>query len=630
MIIFTLNLTSLGMSRSAGKIRFPAPFPTLFSILFSLLLSACASSTLSDGPSTGHLQAKDIAAAPQGTIPAPVQQTITLPRPKPTEKTETYSVVVNNVPVHDLLFALARDAKLNVDIHSGIEGTVTLNAIDQTLPQLLSRISKQVDMRFELDGPNLSVMPDTPYLKNYKIDYVNISRDVTGTVSTNTQISTSALSTSGGGGASGGNTSRIQIENKSQNRFWESLEKNLKDLLFETDKIFPEGSTETTMEQNNLQSTTGTGVVPATSTTAKNSQNAQSLSNSPNPAALQNNGAAVVRRMTFREAASVISNPESGVISVRATARQHEKVQEFIDRVMNNAKRQVLIEATIVEVQLSDGYQQGIEWSRVRSDNSGFSIKKPTLGTNVTNAVTPFVFSYVDKSNPLNLGATVNLLQSFGTLKVLSSPKLTVLNNQTATLKVSEDYVYFNVKADIAAGNATTDATKAITTTPQSVSIGFFMSLTAQISDNDMVTLNVRPSISSIADLKQDPNPEIPSNIPNYVPQIKTREIESMMRVNSGDIAVLGGLMEDTIDNKNGRTPLLGSIPFFGEILNNRSNSTKKTELVIFIRPTIIRDASIAGDFIDLSTALPNRDFFKTDKVYRPFELPDQRQEPLQ
>jgi hypothetical protein len=124
---------------------------------------------------------------------------------------------------------------------------------------LLSRIAKQVDMRFELDGPNLAVMPDAPYLKNYKVDYVNIARDVTATVSTNTQISTSSLATGSGGVAGSGNTSRIQIENKSRNRFWESLEKNLKDLLHETDKVFPEGSTETVTEQTASQSTTGTG-----------------------------------------------------------------------------------------------------------------------------------------------------------------------------------------------------------------------------------------------------------------------------------------------------------------------------------------------------------------------------------
>ena len=161
--------------------------------LIALLLTACATSTLNGGPSSGHLRAED-ATKPQGTIPQPVQQTISLPRPRSVGKTETYSVVVNNVKVQDLLFALARDAKLNVDIHPGITGMVSMNAIDQTLPQLLSRISKQVDMRFELDGPNLAVMPDSPYLKNYKIDYVNLARDVSGTVSTNTQISTSALS----------------------------------------------------------------------------------------------------------------------------------------------------------------------------------------------------------------------------------------------------------------------------------------------------------------------------------------------------------------------------------------------------------------------------------------------------
>lgn len=225
---------------------------TLDSILLVLLLAGCTPTTLSTGPSAGHLQA-DSVARPQGAIPQPVQQSVSLPRPRTAARTETYSVVVNNVEVHNLLFALARDAKLNVDIHPGITGLVTLNAIDQTLPQLLTRIAKQVDMRFEMDGPNLVVMPDSPYLKNYKVDYVNIAREVTGTVSTNTQISTSSLGTSGAGGSGSANTSRLQIENKSNNRFWGSLEKNLKDLLHETDKVFPEGSTETVTEQSASQ-----------------------------------------------------------------------------------------------------------------------------------------------------------------------------------------------------------------------------------------------------------------------------------------------------------------------------------------------------------------------------------------
>lgn len=385
----------------------------------ALLLSACAPTTLSGGPSAGHLKADDAVKA-AGTIPQTVQQSVPLPRPKAAAKTETYSVVVNNVKVQDLLFALARDAKLNVDIHPGITGNVTLNAIDQTLPQLLTRISKQVDMRFELDGPNLAVMPDTPYLKNYQIDYINIARDVTGTVSTNTQISTSAVSNSDGGGIGGGNTSRIQIENKSKNRFWESLEKNLRDLLHETDKIFPEGSTETVMEQSTSQSATGS-ITNSTTTSARSRESNQTIAGS-NPASIQNSGATVVKRMTFREAASVIASPESGVVTVRATARQHEKVQEFIDRVMRSAKRQVLIEATIIEVNLSDNYQQGIDWTKAATD-TGFSLTRASNTQNVTAATNPF--SLVYRNVPGGLKVVVDMLRGFGTTKVLSSPKLT-------------------------------------------------------------------------------------------------------------------------------------------------------------------------------------------------------------
>jgi general secretion pathway protein D len=592
-------------------------------ILTALLLTACTPTTLSGGPSSGHLRAESVPKT-QGTIPQPVQQTVPLPRPRPATKTETYSVVVNNVKVQDLLFALARDARLNVDIHPGISGYVTLNAIDQTLPQLLNRISRQVDMRFELDGPNLAVMPDSPYLKNYQIDYINITRDVTGTVSTNTQISTSALATSGGT-AGGSNVSRIQIENKSKNRFWESLEKNLKDLLHETDKIFPEGSMETVTEQSTSQSTTGTGApLPATAST-RSGQAGQTLASSPNPAALQNNDATVVRRMTFREAASVIASPESGVVTVRATSRQHEKVQEFIDRVMRSAKRQVLIEATIIEVNLNDNYQQGIDWTKAET-LTGFSLSRATNTRTVGATTDPFGLTYRNISGGLSV--FVDMLKGFGTTKVLSSPKLTVLNNQTATLKVSEDFVYFNVKQDVVPGNTNTNATTTTTTTPQSVSIGFFMSLTAQISDDDVVTLNVRPSISSISDLKQDPNPDL-VGIVNEVPQIRTREIESMLRVRSGDVAVLGGLMEDRMDNKSGRFPGIGDIPLFGEIFTTRNNVSSKTELVVVLRPTVIKDASINGDFSGFSSSLPGKDFFQTDKVYEPFSGPNQMQEPL-
>src|SRR5574340_386505 len=165
-----------------------------------LLLGACTTAPVQQ-PSDAHIRAENAPRPVAGTIPPPVQQTLAVPKPRPGEKAETYSVVVNSIRAQDLLFALARDAKLNVDIHPGISGTVTLNAIDQTLPQLLNRIAKQVDMRYELDGPNLVVMPDTPFLRTYKVDYVNLSRNVTGTVATNTQINTSNAAIASGAGS---------------------------------------------------------------------------------------------------------------------------------------------------------------------------------------------------------------------------------------------------------------------------------------------------------------------------------------------------------------------------------------------------------------------------------------------
>jgi general secretion pathway protein D len=471
-------------------------------------------------------------------------------------------------------------------------------------------------------------MPDTPFLKHYKVDYVNMARHVSGAVSTNTQIATGSASggaaSSAGGGS--GSVSNTRIENTSKNSFWESLEKNIKDILRETDKALPEGSSETQVEQANTQSSTGLPAAPASGKGKAAQAIAGLLQNSNSlEASSQSNGNSLVRRNTFREAAAVIIHPESGVVTVRATQRQHERIQEFVDRVVNAARRQVMIEATIVEVELSDGYKQGIDWSRFRADNSGFSVTRPANGSVTDSANSAFNLVLNKFSSPLNLVGAVSILQSFGTAKVLSSPRLSMLNNQTALLKVVENIVYFSVKSDTTT-SATTGTTTAVTTTPQSVSVGLVMSVTAQISDTQNVILNVRPSISSVSDWKQDPNPS--NKVANFVPQIRTREIESVMRVASGDIAVLGGLMEDSIDYHTGRIPLLGQIPLAGELLTKRDNASRKSELVIFLRPVVVHEASLNGDYAHLRQQLPGQTFFEPPGEAIPLNLPGTRVSP--
>lgn len=558
-----------------------------------VLLAACSTKPLKQ--SDMHIQqTPDTVARSSGTIPQTSKQAIVLPPPKTAAKVETYSVVVTNLPAREILFALARDANINIDIHGGIDGVVTLNAINQTLPQILDRISKQVDMRYELKDGLLVVMPDAPFLKSYKIDYVNMARDADGGISNTTQVGGSSTGT-GGGGA---NNSQLSIKNSSKNHFWETLVKNITDILRETDKILPQGSSEVVVQQQKTES----------------KKNEAESASPDNTAVIEGEGSTVTRRSTFREAASVIPSPEAGIITVRATGKQHEKIQEFITQVMRSARRQVLIEATIAEVRLNSNYQQGINWSAIAAGAKGFTLTQlGSAGLPATSTGNMFTLRYNNATSKFgNLSGAVSLLDSFGDVKVLSSPKLSVMNNQTAMLRVVDNLVYFTIKADTTTNQTTTTTT--YTTTPITVPTGFTMSVTPQINDSDTVLLNLRPSITRLLGYVNDPNPALAAaGVTSRIPQLQTREMESMLKIENNQIAVLGGLMQDEINNLTDGIPLLESIPFAGNAFRNRNDTKIKTELVIFLRPVVIKDGSLEGDFSAFRDSLPNGDFLKPE-----------------
>jgi len=548
------------------------------------ILNGCAMPVMQQSPN--HVRPESGPAA--GSIPSPVQIPAVLPKPRPSEKPETYSVVVNNVKVHDLLFALARDAHLNVDVNPGISGVVTMNAVNQTLPQLLSRIAKQVDMRWELDGPNLVVMPDTPYLHLYRIDYLNMERLTNSTVGVSSQITSGSATTGGGtGGVAGGNTSSTTLRNVSENKFWDTLVKNVEEMLRDTDKIIPAGNQPSPPpgipNAAGAQAQTGTPPTPA----------------APAPAA---------PNATYREAASVIANKEAGIMSIRATSRQHEKIQEFLDQVLASAKRQVLIEATIAEVQLNNQYQQGIDWSLLRRGPSGISFTQASAGSPAAVNTNMFSGSIVDPNARLgNFAATLKLLESFGNVRVLSSPKLAVLNNQTALLKVVNEVVYFNVQVNQSATGVSGTVLTTFNTTPQTTPVGFIMNVTPQIGEGDTVLLNLRPSLTRIISFVPDPNPSLGA-IQNLIPQIQRREMESLIKVNSGQIAVMGGLIQDSLSDVEDGIPGVDRTPA-GAVLSQRNVSNTKTEMVVFLRPLVVRDPSIDGDYRSFRPFVPEEGF---------------------
>ncbi len=516
-------------------------------VVLAALLGACAAQP--EKPQItgeGHLQA---APALPRAIPAPVNDVPALAPPRPAPRVETFSLSVTDVPVRELLFSLARDAKLNVDIHPGVEGRVTLNVVEQTLPRILKRITDQVALRYRLDGPNLMIVPDRPYLQSYRVDYVNMSRENSSSVNVATQIATTgaaAVANSAGGSSSaasgGSNNSLTRVTSISNNRFWETLQNNIRAILGES--------------------------------------------------------------LESGESSSVIVNAESGLLTVRASSRQHEQIQRYLDQVMVRARRQVLIEATVVEVELNDEYQLGVDWSLLTEGRNGFSFTQSLLGNNLVDPPLSLLeFTNLDGTLG-DITAAVRALQVFGDVKVLSSPKIMAINNQTALLKVVDNLVYFTLEADTVAGQV--QVTTSFTSTVHTVPVGFVMSVTPQISRGEQVILNVRPTISRVIGFVNDPNPALAqAEVVSKIPQIQVREMESILRVNSGQTAVLGGLIQDRIDLNDSGVPYLMRIPGLGRLFTYTNNKTTKSELVIFLRPQVTRNAGIDGDFTDYRRYLP-------------------------
>lgn len=492
---------------------------------------------------TGHVNEPVPVADPAiSDIPPVVQQVPIIAAPEPVEKLQTFTVVATGVPANELLFALARDARLNLDIDPSISDSVSINAIDQTLPQILKRVARQVSLRYYLDGPNLVIEKDSPFIRTYRIDYLNMSRNTT----SNVEVATQIASTGGEGGGGGGSNSSTTVTNESKNDFWQTLEDNIGLLA-------------------TVGSVTGT----------------------------------------------VISNRESGTISVRTSSVAHNDIQQFIDRVNNSARKQVLIEATVVEVTLNDEFQAGVDWSRIVNGN-GWSFQQSTLAGALGTA--PFTAAtYANSNADRDVSAAVRALDSFGDVSVMSSPKIMALNNQTSILKVVNNRVYFTTTVTTTPGTANANAITNVNTEVKTVPVGFVMNVTPYITEGEEIILNIRPTLSRILRFVNDPNPTLANaGVVSPIPEIQVREMESVLRVTNGATAVIGGLMQDTANNTSSGIPGLRNLPGIGFLFGTQSEVLAKTELVIFLRPRIIDDANIETSLQDFKQFL-KPDVFSDD-----------------
>lgn len=527
------------------------------SLIVLMSLCGCAA-TQPPKPSAGHIKPEPLAA--EDNIPAPVRFSPFVPTPIAQPKQEVYTIVVSDVPVKELLFALARDAKINVDVHPGIAGTVTINAVQQTLNQILARISEQVPIRYSLEATNLVISPDAPFLRTYKVNYVNMARNSSSSVSVATQVASTGRGSAGGSGGGGGggggsNGSTTAVQSTSDNEFWAALVGNIKDIIGQPGTATPKTATDKPEKGDKTEKSGATA---------------------------QGN--------------DVIANSMSGIVTVRATQKQHREIQQFIDQVVVNTQRQVLIEATIVEVELSDRYQAGVDWTMLSRNSNGVFSAASNMSGNHFASPPAFLVNLTKRISDIDFSSNIGMLETFGNVRVLSSPKIMALNNQTAILKVVDEKVYFEVTMEVEAATTNSAERRTYSSTVKTVPVGLIMSVMPQVNENGVVTMNVRPTITRITGFVADPALRAQSSsVDSLVPEIQVREMESLLQVRDGQTVVLGGLMQNKDDKKKSGIPWLSSLPWAGNLFSYQDDNLIKTELVIFLKPIVIRNPDING-----------------------------------
>lgn len=612
----------------ACYIRRALPITLTLSALCSVI-AGCASQAVDKeaafAPSADHLQAKQSLPSSVSSKVPPIPSMMvpplipTIPSSSP-DKTETlYTLSVIKAPVRQVMYKLARDAKLNLDIDQGVSGNVTINAIDQPLKTILSRISDQSGARIQLSSDLISVQADLPYWVSYPIDYVNLDRYSSSSIMLSNAVGSSAsrqaqAMTLGGNQSTPTATSvqsgsNVAILNQSRSDVWAGLTLGVQRILR---SMYPMLSAESSAAVVAQPSAVSNETAPEVSV-----QGLTGLANKTLPsdeALLPVVKASAKEKPVYPDGASVNNyvhvSREAGFMSVFAPQKAQREVQQLVDMTMAGTRRQVLIEATVIEIELNDEHQAGVNWS-VLADNATFGLTSSYNGRDqieFTNASTAGMVTMTGNSltKDFSLATTIKLLQRFGNSKVLSSPKLVTINNQPSLLKVVKNLVYFSMQVQVIAGQTGQSSTRAYTSVPNTVPVGLVMSVLPSINAHNEVTLVVRPTISSLSGTVDDPNPDL-GTVPNRVPIIQEREMESVLKLQDGQIAILGGLIQDVQADEDTGVPGLVGLPALGYLFGQKNAAKRKSELVIFLRPTIVSSPGIEqSGYRQKSSSLPS------------------------
>lgn len=536
------------------------------------------------------------------------------------------SISVNQtVPLRDVLFELAKQADMDLELDPRITGSIIFTARQRPLDEVVSRIADMAGLRYTFDDDVFRVELDTPYNKNYKVDYLNYIRKSKGGISND-------LSVVSGEGADTG--SSFEATTESEQDFWKELDTNIKQILAGQDQnIMRTGSDPviTAMEQN----PDVRPLSPQTSTKGNVTVQPPQATLQVGSLPIEGNSSGVGQGSAINSSTSGATysiNKNAGIISVYAADRVQKQVRKYLDLVHKSTTAQVLIEAKILEVSLSDAYATGIDW-RAMQPKGDISTLNFFSGTGSAATLSGLGINSSDNNSSIALGyasddleAFITALSNFGTVKALASPRVTVINNQPAVLNVASNQVFFKLEFETEEDDDPTTPDKVkITSDAKSVPEGVIVNVLPSINvDDQTISLALRPTITRVLpDSPQDPgvlivasNLDIPlTGISAEVPELSVQEIDTIVNMRSGQSIVMGGLLQDRTTADEDGIPILSEIPYAGNLFRQNSSSISKTEIVIFLKATILENPS--DSIHDTDRDLYRK--FSSDR--RPFKL---------
>jgi len=544
-------------------------------LVAALFLAGCVNPNIST--------IRDTTVAPTLTVtPTPVKVEPKKAEPDGYRRVDpgrTYSLTLKNADIKDVLMLLSKESGAPIVAERGITGLVKIEAQNRKLGELLYAILKPLGYTATVENGVIFVGRPQLTTRTFRVNYIKDKRNS----SSNTNVS-------GFSAASGSGSVSVSTEGKSD--FWGALESSLEMLVFGTSgmgkreggsfirgeaekKIVGERTTSASSQVSGGSTTQGSAERQASS-----SQNSRMIlqSTEVDDPLLQN------AQISQNQLKQLVVNETAGIIQVTDFTDNLDKIASFISDVEEGSKRQVLIQAHIMEIGLKDLFTLGVDWKAVLDKATNTTLAQAlvpvTLGT---SAATSSVFKFSNSGSDFN--AVVDAMKEQGNVNMLSSPKISALNNQKAVIKLTTKEVsWVQSKTTNYVGSGSNDT---FTTTPQIDEVGIFLDVTPQIGQDGSIIMQIHPSVSEIREVSTSPDKT------STKPVINIREIDTMVDAKAGETIVIAGLISDRLSETKRSVPLLGDIPYLGMLFSYNKQERTKSELVIMMTPYVLNTKNV-------------------------------------